>query len=131
MYAFVRESGHVVWKEWWYALTLGVSVWINHYITREDQVFIADVVVIDPTRKTVASSVISWLASAIIKFNIIAKIHKYKWLHEGHHFILMAMKVHDAPERDMDRFIRECAHLFHDRKSKGHLSLSFCIQFFR
>jgi len=25
MYVLVQESGHVVWKEWWYALTLGVS----------------------------------------------------------------------------------------------------------
>jgi hypothetical protein len=43
----------------------------------------------------------------------------------------MAMEVHNAPGHDMDHFIRECAHLFHDRRSKGHLSLSFCIQFFR
>jgi hypothetical protein len=43
----------------------------------------------------------------------------------------MAMEVHGTPERDMDRFIKECAHLFHDRRSKGHLSLFFCIQFFK
>jgi hypothetical protein len=30
----------------------------------------------------------------------------------------------------MDHFIKECAHLFHDRQSRGHLSLSFYIQFF-
>ncbi len=41
------------------------------------------------------------------------------------------MEVHGTPERDMDRFIKECAHLFHDRRSKGHLSLFFCIQFFK
>ncbi len=43
----------------------------------------------------------------------------------------MAMEVHGAPEHDMDCFIREYAHLFHDRQSRGHLSLSFCIQFFK
>jgi hypothetical protein len=31
----------------------------------------------------------------------------------------------------MDRFIRECAHIFHDKQLRGHLSLSFCIQFFK
>jgi hypothetical protein len=31
----------------------------------------------------------------------------------------------------MDHFIRECAHLFHDRWSRGHLALFFCIQFFK
>jgi len=50
-----------------------------------------------------------------VKFNVIAKIHKYKGIHERHHFILMAMEVHGAPECDMDHFIRECARLFHDR----------------
>jgi hypothetical protein len=50
-----------------------------------------------------------------MKLNTIAKIHKYKGFYEGHHFILMALEVHDALERDMDRFIRECDCLFHDR----------------
>ncbi len=31
----------------------------------------------------------------------------------------------------MDRFIRECAPLFHDRQLGNHLSLFFCIQFFK
>jgi hypothetical protein len=31
----------------------------------------------------------------------------------------------------MDRFIRECACLFHNRPLGDHLSLSFCIQFFK
>ncbi len=61
-----------------------------------------------------------------VKFSAITKIHKYRKLHEGHHFIPMAMKVHNAPRH----FIKECVHLFHDRWLKGHLSLSFCIQFF-
>jgi hypothetical protein len=43
----------------------------------------------------------------------------------------MAMDVHDAPKCDMDRFIKECVRLFHDRWSRGHLSLYFCIQFFK
>jgi hypothetical protein len=52
------------------------------------------------------------------KFNVISKIHKYRGLQEGHHFIPMAMEVHGALEHDMYRFIRECACLFKidDRK---------------
>jgi len=63
--------------------------------------------------------------------NSIAKICMYRGLHEGHHFILMAMEVHGALGHDMDRLIKECADLFHDRRLRGHLSLSFWIQFFR
>jgi hypothetical protein len=66
-----------------------------------------------------------------VKLSAIAKICKYKWLNEGHHFISMTMEVHDTFRRDMDRFIRECARLFHDRRLKNHLSLSFCVQFFK
>jgi hypothetical protein len=79
----------------------------------------------------VALSVISWLVGAIVKLNAIAKIHKYGRLHEGHHFIPMAMEVHGTFRCDMDCFIKECVHLFHNRWSSGHLSLSFCIQFFK
>jgi hypothetical protein len=39
----------------------------------------------------------------------------------------MASKVHNATGHDMDYFIKECACLFHDKWSRGHLSLSFCI----
>jgi hypothetical protein len=99
-------------------------------MTQEDQVFITNVVVTNLTQEMVASSVISWPASVTVKLSTIAKIYKYKGLHEGHHFIPMAMEVHNSPNRNMDRFIRECAHLFHNKWSKGHLSLSFCIQFF-
>jgi hypothetical protein len=98
---------------------------------REDQVFIVDVVVTDPTREMVASNVISQPIGAVVEPCTIVKIHKYKRLHEGHRFIPMTMEVYGAPEHDMDRFIRECAHLFHDRQSRGHLSLSFYIQFFK
>ncbi len=65
--------------------------------------------------ETVALSVISQLVGAIAKLNAIAKICKYKRLHEGHHFISMAMEVHGTPKRDMDRFINECVRIFHDR----------------
>jgi hypothetical protein len=43
----------------------------------------------------------------------------------------MAMEVHGIHGHNMDCFIMECAHFSHDRQSKGHLSLSFCIQFFK
>jgi hypothetical protein len=63
----------------------------------------------------VNSSVISQLIGVITKLSAIAKIRKYRGFHEGHHFIQMAMEVHGALERDMDHFIKECAHLFHNR----------------
>jgi hypothetical protein len=66
-----------------------------------------------------------------MELNAIIKICKYRGLHEGHHFILMAIEVHGTPGHDMDYFIKECARLFHDKQSKGYLSLSFCIQFLR
>jgi hypothetical protein len=47
MYAPVQESGHVVWKEWWYAFTLGVSLHVDLYMTWEDHVFVANMVVTD------------------------------------------------------------------------------------
>jgi hypothetical protein len=50
-----------------------------------------------------------------VKLNAIAKIYKSKRLDEKHHFIPMAMEVHDAFKRDIGRFIKECAHLFHNR----------------
>ncbi len=95
----------------------------------EDQVFVVDVVVMDLMQKTVALSVISQPWYATMEFNAIAKIHKYRGLHEWDHFILMALEVHNTFKHDMNRFIKECAHLFHDRQSRGHLSFSFCIQF--
>jgi hypothetical protein len=45
----------------------------------------------------------------------ITKIYKYIGLHEGHHFIPKAMEVHNTAGHDMDHFIKECAHLSHDR----------------
>jgi len=86
---------------------------------------------INLTWEIVALNLITQPTNAAAKFNTIAKICKYKGLHEGHHFILIAMEVHGALECDMDRFIREWAHLFHDKQSGGNLSLSLCIQFFK
>jgi hypothetical protein len=81
------------------------------------------VIVIDLTWEMVAMSVISRLIGATTKFSAIAKIHKYRRLHEGHHFIPTAMEVHGALEHDMDHFIEECAcFFFHNRRSKSHLS---------
>jgi hypothetical protein len=45
----------------------------------------------------VALNVISQLTSAVTELSTIVKIHDYKGLHEGHHFIPMAMKMHNAP----------------------------------
>ncbi len=100
-------------------------------MTREDQVFVTNVVVINLTREIVTSNVISQPTNAVAKLNVIAKICKYKRLHKGHHFISMAMEVHGAPKCDMGCFIREHARLFHDKQSKSHSSLLFCIQFFK
>jgi hypothetical protein len=97
---------------------------------QKDQVFVANVVVTNLMWETMVSNAINWVASVITKLNAIAKIYKNKMLKEGHHFISMAMEMHDAPKRDMDCFIKECACLLHDR-SKNHLSLSFYIQFFK
>ncbi len=32
----------------------------------------------------------------------------------------MATMVQSASERDMDRFVKECAYLFHDKQLEGH-----------
>jgi hypothetical protein len=79
----------------------------------------------------VTTSVISWPINVVAKFNTILKILKYIGFHEGCHFILMAMEVHDALRCDMDYFIKECGCLFHDKQSWDHLSLSFYIQIFK
>jgi hypothetical protein len=84
-------------------------------VTHEDQVFVANVVVIDPTQEIMATSVINQPTNATAKLNAIVKIRKYGGIGEGHHFIPMAMEVHGALEHDMDHFINECAHFFHDR----------------
>jgi hypothetical protein len=79
---------------------------------QEDYVFVADVVVIDPKWETMVLNAINWLIGADAKCNAIIKICKYKGLHEGHHFILMAMEVYNTFGHDMGHFIQDCAHLF-------------------
>ncbi len=107
-----------------YAFTLGISLRVNFYMIHQDQVFVIDMVVTNLTREMMAMNVMNQPTGVVAKLNAITKIHKYKRFHEGHHFIPMAMEVHDAPMHDMDHFIKECACLF---QSKGHLSLSVCI----
>ncbi len=88
-------------------------------------------VVIDLTWEIVASNVISQPVGAIAELIAIVNIHKHRGFHKGHHFILMAMEMHGKPGHDMECFIKECVHIFHDRQLGGHLSLSFCIHFFK
>jgi hypothetical protein len=49
MYAFTQENGHNVWRKWWYTLTLRISLRTDFYMIHENQVFVANVVVIDST----------------------------------------------------------------------------------
>jgi hypothetical protein len=73
------------------------------------------VVVTDLTQEIGASSVISQPISVVMELNTIVNICKYRRLHEGHHFIPMALEVHNTLGHDMDHFIKECACLFHNR----------------
>jgi hypothetical protein len=77
----------------------------------------------------VAMIVINQPVGVVTKLNTIIKICKYKGIHDGHHFIPMAMEEHGTLERDMVHFIKECAHLLLDRQSRGHLSWSFIFSF--
>jgi hypothetical protein len=47
-----------------------------------------------------ASNVISQPLGVITHFSVIAKIHKYRGLYEGHHFVSMVMEMHSAPGCD-------------------------------
>jgi hypothetical protein len=77
-------------------------------------------------------NVFNRLAGVVAELSTITKIHKYRGLHEGRHFILMAMEVHDALECDMDHFIMESgAYFFHDRQLECHFSLYVYIKKFR
>jgi hypothetical protein len=49
-------------------------------MTREDQVFVTNVVVTNLTQETKASNVISQPTCVVAKFNAIAKTHKYRGL---------------------------------------------------
>jgi hypothetical protein len=96
---------------------------------REDQVLVVDVAVINPTWERVTLNVINQPTSAGMELNAIVNICKYRGFCEGHHFIMMAMEVHDIFGHNMDSFIKECARRFHNKRSRDHLSLYFCIQF--
>jgi hypothetical protein len=85
--------------------------------------------VFDLTWEMVVMRVINWSEGAVLELNVIVKIRKYRGLYEGHHFISMAMKMHTTFGCDMDCFIKECAHFFHDKRSKDYLSLSFQVMF--
>jgi hypothetical protein len=68
--------------------------------------------VTDLTWETIAKNVISQLTNALAELNAIAKIHKNRRLHEGHHFIPMAMKMQSTLGHDMNHFIKELFVLF-------------------
>jgi len=72
-----------------------------------------------------AMNVINQPKNVVAKFNAIAKIHKYRRIHERHHFISMAMEVHGALWHDVNHFIKECACLFHNRESKEIIYFCF------
>jgi len=130
MYVFVQESGHVACKKKWYTFTLGISLWVDLYMTREDWVFIVVVMVSDPTWEMMVSNIFSWPIGAVVELNAIVTICKYRRFRERYHFIPMTIEVHDAPKYDMYCFTK-CAHFFHDQQSKSHLFLCFYIQFFK
>jgi len=95
-------------------------------MTCEDQVFVANVMAIDLTWEIVATIVIIQPKGAIAKLNAIAKICKYRGFHDKLEPFYFDGNG-GAPKCDIDRFIRECAHLFHDRRLRSHLSFSFYI----
>jgi len=68
--------------------------------------------VTNPTPKVMVTNGINQPIGVVANLNAIAKICKYRRFHERHHFILIAMEVHNAPKCDMDHFIKECAHFF-------------------
>jgi hypothetical protein len=86
-----------------------VSLQVDFYMNHKDHIFVTNVVVNNMTWEIVVLNVISRPTCAIAELSNIAKIRKYKGLHEGHHFILMALEVGDALEHDMDCFIKEFA----------------------
>ncbi len=125
MYAFTWKRRHM--ERAVVHLYVKSFISLNLYMTWEHQIFVLDVMVTDPTWEMAALSVINQLTCAVVKFSVITKIHKYIGLCKGHDFIPMAMEVYIAPRRDMGRFIKDYACIFHDRWSRGRLSLSFCI----
>jgi hypothetical protein len=88
---------------------------LDFTLTLDQSGVATDVMVTNLTWDTIISNVISQPIGVIAKFNAIIKIHKYGKLQKGHHFIPMTMEMHDTLGCDMDCFIRQCAHLFHNR----------------
>jgi hypothetical protein len=86
-------------------------------MTQEDQVFIVNVMVTDPTQETMALNVTNQLTSVMAERRTIVKIRKYKGLHEGHHFIPMAMKVYMTHPKLLDGFNYKSKNEDSERKS--------------
>jgi hypothetical protein len=63
---------------------LRISLQIDLSMTCEDQVFVANVMVIDLTWEIVATSVINQPDGAIAELSAIVKIYKYRRLHDKH-----------------------------------------------
>jgi hypothetical protein len=122
MYAFAQKSGAHLFME-----KIVVHFYVKNFVTTrslhdsKDQVFIVDVVGIDPMGEIMVSNVISRLVNVVAKCNAIIKICKYRRLHEKHHFVPMPMEIQNIFGRDMDRFIKECACFFHDRQSRAFI----------
>jgi hypothetical protein len=93
-YVFVQERGHVVIR-----VKTGYSLLMWWLLTQHETWWLR-------------MSSIDRQVQMCMKFSAITKIHNYKRLHEGHHFIPMAMEVHNTPRH----FIKECVCLFHDRR---------------
>jgi hypothetical protein len=83
MYALAWEGGDVVWRDWWYVLVSGISLRIDLYMTWKDQVFIADVMVIDLTWKTVISSVINRPIGAVANLASLLRFASIKGFMKG------------------------------------------------
>ncbi len=66
--------------------------------------------VTDVTWEIMVTNVINQPLGAVVKVSAIVKICKYRRFDEGHHFIPMAMEVHNAFGHDMTCFIRKYVH---------------------
>jgi hypothetical protein len=75
----------------------------------------ANMVVTNPMWETMATSVNSQPIGLAMELNATNKICKYRKFHEEHHFIPMAMEVHNPSGHDKDHFIMECVYIFHNR----------------
>jgi hypothetical protein len=83
MYVLIFKNEHIVWRESWYILMSRVSLQANFYMTREDQIFIADVMVTNSTWEIVTLNVINQPTCATTEFSAIVKICKYRRFYEG------------------------------------------------